>query len=156
MPEAGFEAGWAAAALMPRHRAVVAGAHRSRGREVLSLDWTYAHHERGRKMWAVHQAWDHVEPRLASSQTVVTAVVATRGRLEGIEVVVPQPDQHAAELASWQETEQARYTQLETARGRLLELVHERWPRLEDKKRTASARELVTPLARAGHFPQAH
>jgi hypothetical protein len=61
-----FEAGWEAEALMPRHREVVAGAHRGRGREVIRLDWTYAHHERGRKMWAGPNAWDHVEPRLAS------------------------------------------------------------------------------------------
>jgi hypothetical protein len=156
MHEAVFEAGWAAEALMPRHRAVVAAAHRGRGRAVISLDWTYAHHERGRKMWAVPKAWDHVEHRLASYQTVVTAVVANRGRLDGIEVVVQQPDRHAAEMAYLQETEQARYTQLETARGRLLELLHYRMHRLEYKKRTEIAREIVTQLEREGHFPQAH
>jgi hypothetical protein len=51
MHEAVFEAGWDAEALMPRHRAVIARAHRGCGREVISLDWTYAHHERGRKRW---------------------------------------------------------------------------------------------------------
>jgi hypothetical protein len=66
MHEAGFEAGWEAEALMPRPREVGAEAHRDHGREVISLDWTYAHHERGRKMWAVHKAWDHVEHRLTS------------------------------------------------------------------------------------------
>jgi hypothetical protein len=156
MHEAVFEAGWEAEALMPRHREVVAGAHRGRGREVLSLDWTYAHHERGRKMWAVHKAWDHVEHRLASYQTVVTAVVANRGRLDGIEVVVQQPDRHEAEMAYLQETGQACYPQLETARGRLLERLHYRMHRLEYKKRTESAREIVTQLEREGHFPQAH
>jgi len=156
MHEAVFEAGWEAEALMPRHRAVVAGAHRGRGREVTSLDWTYAHHERGRKMWAVHKAWDHVEHRLASYQTVVTAVVAKRGRLDGIEVVVQQPDRHEAEMAYLQETGQARYTQLETARGRLLELLYYRMHRLEYKQRTEIAREIVTQLEQEGHFPQAH
>ena len=156
MHEAVFEAGWEAEALMPRHREVVAGAHRGCGREVISLDWTYAHHERGRKMWAVHNAWDHVEHRLASYQTVVTAVVANRGRLDGIEVVVQQPDRHEAEMAYLQETGPARYTQLETARGRLLELLHYRMHRLEYKKRTEIAREIVTQLEQEGHFPQAH
>jgi hypothetical protein len=107
-------------------------------------------------MWAVHQAWDHVEPRLASYQTVVTAVVANRGRLDGIEVVVPQPDRHEAEMAYLQETGQARYTQLEPARGRLLELLHYRMHRLEYKKRTEMAREIVTQLEQEGHVPQAH
>jgi hypothetical protein len=156
MHEAVFEAGWAAEALMPRHRAVVAGAHRGRGREVISLDWTCAPHERGRKMWAVHQAWDHVDHRLASYQTVVTAVVANRGRLDGIEVVVQQPDRHAAEMAYLQETEQARDTQLETARGRLVELLHDRRHRLAYQKRPEIAREIVPQLEREGHFPQAH
>jgi len=156
MHEAVFEAGWEAEALMPRHREVVAGAHRGRGREVISLDWTYAHHERGRKMWAVHHAWDHVEHRLASYQTVVTAVVANRGRLDGIEVVVQQPDRHEAEMAYLQETGQARYRQLETARERLLELLHYRLHRLEYKKRTEIAREIVTQLEQEGHFPHAH
>ena len=50
-------------ALMPRHRAVIAREHRGRGREVLSLDWTYAHHERGPKIWGINKAWDHVEKR---------------------------------------------------------------------------------------------
>src|SRR5262249_61728064 len=63
MHEAEFEAGWAAGALMPHHRAVIAGTHRGRGREVISLDWTYAHHERGRKIWGVKKAWDHVAQR---------------------------------------------------------------------------------------------
>ena len=156
MHEAVFEAGWEAEALMPRHREVVAGAHRGCGREVISRDWTYAHHERGRKLWAVHKAWDHVEHRLASYQTVVTAVVANRGRLDGIEVVVQQPDRHEAEMAYLQETGPARYTQLETARGRLLELLHYRMHRLEYKKRTEIAREIVTQLEQEGHFPQAH
>jgi hypothetical protein len=83
-------------------------------------------------------------------------VVANRGRLAGIEVVGQQPDRHDAEMASLPETGQARYTPLETARGRLLERLHERRHRLEDKKRTALARELVTPLAQEGHLPQAH
>ena len=65
MHEAVFEAGWDANALMPHHRKVVACAHRGRGREVISLDWTYAHHERGLKIWGVKKAWDHVEHRLA-------------------------------------------------------------------------------------------
>jgi hypothetical protein len=156
MHEAVFEAGWEAEALMPRHREGVAGAHRGRGREVISLDWTYAHHERGRKMWAVHNAWDHVEHRLAADQTVVTAVVAKRGRLDGIAVVGQQPDRHAAEMAYVQETGPACYAPLATARGRLLELLHDRMHRLEYQKRTAIAREIVTPLAQEGHVPQAH
>jgi hypothetical protein len=53
MHAAVFEAGWAAEALMPHHRAVIAREHRGRGREVVSLDWTYVHHERGPKIWGI-------------------------------------------------------------------------------------------------------
>jgi hypothetical protein len=75
MHEAVFEAGWDAATLMPRHRQVLAPEHQGCGREVLSLDWTYVHHERSAKIWGVQKAWDHVARRLAQYQTVVTAVM---------------------------------------------------------------------------------
>ena len=47
MPEAVFEAGWDAEELLPRHRRVIAPEHCGRGREVMALDWTLVHHERG-------------------------------------------------------------------------------------------------------------
>src|SRR5262249_41923406 len=103
---------WDADALLPLHRKVVAPAHRGRGRAVLSLDWTYAHHERGPKIWGVKKAWDHVERRMAPYQTIVTAVIANRERLDGLEVVVQQPDQHEEEVAYLQETVQESYAQL--------------------------------------------
>jgi hypothetical protein len=124
MHEAVFEAGWAADALMPHHRAVIAGAHRGRGREVISRDWTYAHHERGRKIWGVKKAWDHVKQRLVPYQTVVTAVMAHRTRLDGLEVLVQQPNQQEEELAYLQETVRESSPQMEAVRGRVLELLH--------------------------------
>jgi len=45
--EAVFEAGGDAEELLPRHRRVIAPEQRGRGREVISLDWTLVHHERG-------------------------------------------------------------------------------------------------------------
>jgi hypothetical protein len=156
MHEAVFEAGWAAGALMPHHRAVIAGEHRGRGREVISLDWTYAHHERGCKIWGVKKAWDHVAHRLVPYQTVVTAVMANHARLDGIEVLVQPPNQQDEELAYLQETVRESYPQMEAARGRLLELLHHRVHRLGYKKRTAIALDIVQQLEQEGHFPQAH
>jgi hypothetical protein len=123
MHAAVFEAGWDAEALMPRHRAVIARQHRGRGREVLSLDWTYAHHERGPKIWGVNKAWDHVEKRMGLYQTVVTAVVANRACLDGVDVVVQQPNVTEEELAYLRETVQESYEQMEHVQGRLLEAV---------------------------------
>ena len=156
MHEAVFEAGWDAEALMPRHRAVIASAHRGCGREVISLDWTYAHHERGLKIWGVKKAWDHVQHRLAPYQTVVTAVIANRARLDGVEVLVQQPNRQEEELAYLHETVRARYPQLEEARGRVLELLHHRLHGLGYKKRPELALDIVQQLEQEGHFPQAH
>jgi hypothetical protein len=119
MHAAVFEAGWDAEALMPHHRAVMAHEHRGRGREVLSLDGTYAHHERGPKIWAINKAWDHVEKRRALYQTVVTAVMAHRACLDGVEVVVPQPNVGEEEIAYLRETVQDSYVQMPQAQGRL-------------------------------------
>jgi hypothetical protein len=74
MHEAVFEAAWDADRLMPCHRAIVAADHRGRGREVLSLDWTYAHHDREPCIWGVQAAWDHVEKRPARYQTEVITI----------------------------------------------------------------------------------
>jgi hypothetical protein len=104
MPAAVCEAGWDAEALLPRHRAVIAREHRGRGREVLSLDWTYAHHERGPKIGGINKAWDHGEKRMALYQTVVTAVIANRACLDGVEGVVQPPNVTEEELAYLRET----------------------------------------------------
>jgi hypothetical protein len=100
--------------------------HRGCGREVISRDWTYAHHERGPKIWGVKKAWDHVAQRLAPYQTVVTAVLANRVRLDGIEVLGQQPGRQDEELAYLPETGRASYAQMEDARARVLELLHHR------------------------------
>jgi len=156
MHAAVFEAGWDAEALMPRHRAVIAREHRGRGREVLSLDWTYTHHERGPKIWGINKAWDHVEKRMALYQTVVTAVVANRACLDGVEVVVQQPNVTEEELAYLRETVQESYEQMEHVQGRLFELLHHRAHRLAYKKRTEIALAIAQQLEEEGHFPQAH
>jgi hypothetical protein len=126
MHEAVFEAGWAAECLMPRHREVLAPLHRGRGREVISLDWTYAHHERRLHMWGVKNAWDPVDKRHVPYQTVMTAVIANRARLDGIETVVQSPGWHEEELAYLNASGREGDDQMERARERLLELLHHR------------------------------
>ncbi|WP_250124449.1 hypothetical protein [Chroococcidiopsis sp. CCMEE 29] len=78
--------------MMQQHRQVIANEHRGRGREIISLDWTLSHHERGPKIFGVKRAYDYVEKRMSRYQTVVTAVVANRELVNGLEVVVQQPD----------------------------------------------------------------
>ena len=124
MHAAVFEAQWDAEALMPRHRAVVAKDHGRRGREVMSLDWTLAHHEWGPKIYGVTKSYDYVERRMARFQTVVTAVVANRALVDGIEVRVQEPSVREAEEAYWQATARESYGHMEHVRARLLELLH--------------------------------
>src|ERR687896_113423 len=88
MHEAVFESGWDSGALIEQHRREVAHAYQGRGRQVISLDWTLAHHERGPKIYAVTKSYDYVERRTALFQTVVTAVVSNCEWIDGLEVVV--------------------------------------------------------------------
>ena len=156
MHEAVFEAAWDADRLMPCHRAVVAADHRGRGREVLSLDWTYAHHDRGRHIWGVQAAWDHVQKRPARYQTVVTAVLANRELIDGVAVLVQPPNRQAEEFAYLQETVRASYEQMHEARERVLELLHHFLHRQSYRKRTELVREMVQQLEEEGQFPQAN
>jgi DDE superfamily endonuclease len=56
MHAAVFEARWSSAALMQRHREVIAREHRGRGREVIGVDWTLTHHDRGPHIYGVKKA----------------------------------------------------------------------------------------------------
>ena len=70
-----FEAGWDSEGLLPRHRAVVAGQHQGQGLEVIDLDWTYVHHDRGPEIYAAKRAYDHVEGRSSIYQTLAYFVI---------------------------------------------------------------------------------
>ena len=156
MHAAVFEAQWDAEALMPRHRAVVAQDHGRQGREVISLDWTLAHHEWGPKIYGVTKSYDYGERRMARFQTVVTAVVANRALVDGIEVRVQEPSVRAAEEAYLQATARESYGQMEHVRARLLKVLHHLQHRFAYKKRTAIVVEIVEQLEQEGHFPTAH
>ncbi len=52
-----FQAGWKSDAFIQRHREVVAQDHRGRGREVISVDWTFVHHDRGPEIYAVDKGY---------------------------------------------------------------------------------------------------
>jgi len=156
MQAAVFEAGWDSDELMRRHREVVAGTHRGRGLEVIALDWTYVHHERGPTIYAVKRAYDHVEGRQSRYQTVVTAVAANAEYLDGIAVEIQFPNYQAEELAYVQMTAQADYPDLESARQRVVELLHYHKNRVAYRNRTDMAMEIVQQVEAEGQFPHAH
>jgi hypothetical protein len=122
----------------------------------MSLDWTYVHHERGPAIYAVKRAYAHVEGRLSRYQTVVTAVVANTESLDGVAVEVQFPNYQTEELAYLQMTAQEQYPDLESARQRVLELLHYHKNRVTYRKRTDMAVAIVQQLEAEGQFPQAH
>jgi hypothetical protein len=155
MHEAIFEAEWNAEELLPRHRTLIAPEHRDRGREVISLDWTLVHHERGPEIYGVSKSYDYVERRMARFQTTVTAVIANRQLIDGIGVQIQEPTVCKEEETYLKATVQASYEQMEQARTRLLELLHHLEHKLAYKKRTEIVVEMVAQLEEEGRFPQA-
>ncbi|MGE0827077.1 MAG: transposase [Candidatus Binatia bacterium] len=155
MHEAVFEAGWEAEELLPRHRQLLAPEHHKRGREVISLDWTLVHHERGPHIYGVTKSYDYVDRRMAHFQTTVTAVIANRQVIDGLDAQIQVPNLSKEEEAYLKATVQANYEQREQARTRLLELLHHMEHRLAYKKRTEIVVEMVKQLEEEGNFPQA-
>jgi hypothetical protein len=155
MHEAVFEAEWKADELLPRHRALIAPEPRNRGREVISLDWTLVHHERGPQIYGVTKSYDYVERRMARFQTTVTAVIANRQLIDGIDVQIQEPSVCKEEETYLKATVQASYEQMEQARTRILELLHHLEHRLAYKKRTEIVVEMVAQVEEEGKFPQA-
>ena len=156
MHAAVFEsAGWDGESLMQQHRQVVAPAHRGRGRAVLSLDWTFAHHPYSEKIYGAKAAYDYVKRCWSRYQTVVTAVIANPHRLDGVAVEVQFPNYQAEELAYRKMTAQESYEQMEQVHQRLEELLHYQKNRLAYRKWTEMAVDIVRQLEAEGEFPQA-
>lgn len=155
MHAAVFEAGWEAEELLPRHRTLIAPEHRGRGREVISLDWTLVHHDRGPHIYGTAKSYDYVERRMGRFQTVVTGVIANRQVIDGIDVRIQVPNVCKEEEAYLKATVQASYDQMEQARTRLLELLHHVEHKLAYKKRTEIVAEMVAQVEAEGKFPQA-
>jgi hypothetical protein len=155
MHEAVVEARWKAEELLPRHRRLIVPEHRNRGREVIAVDWTLVHHERGPHIYGVAKSYDYVERRMGRFQTTVTAVIANRQVIDGIGVQIQAPNLCQEEEAYLKATVQASYEQMEQARTRLLELLHQLEHKLAYKKRTEIVVEMVRQLEEEGHFPHA-
>jgi len=88
-------------------------------------------------------------------QTVVTAVVANRQLIDGIEVRTQEPNICKEEEAYFKAAVQASHDQMEQARTRLLELLHHLEHKLAYKKRTEIVVEIVAQVEAEGQFPQA-
>ncbi len=156
MHEAVFEAGWDSDEFISQHRGEVAMDYRGRGKQVISLDWTFSHHDKGPEIYGVKKSYDYVERRTGRFQTVVTAVVCNPSLIDGLDVVVQQPNWEAEEMTYLNATVKESYKQMESSQTRLLELLHHKKHQLEYKKRTEIALEIVQQIEQEGHFPNAN
>ena len=84
-----------------------------------------------------------MEGRRGRFQTVVTAVVAHRQLIDGIEVQIQEPSLCKEEETYLKATVQASYAQMEQARSRILELRHYMKHQRAYKKRTEIVVEMV-------------
>ena len=123
MHAAVFEAGWDSEGLLSRHRAVITGAHRGRGLEVIDLDCIYVHPDRGPESYAAKRTYDHVEGRMSTYQTLVTAVVVNADRIDGLAVDVQFPNYPSEALDYLNMTAQDHYPDLDSARQRFIDLL---------------------------------
>jgi len=153
MHEAVFEAGWDVDRLAHQHRQIIAPDYRGSGRVVISLDWTYAHHERGPKISGVKKRYDYVQGGMRRYQTVLTAVVSNREQFDGLDTVVQAPSFQKEEEAYLKATDSAYYESLEGARQRLIELLSYESHQRAYKKRTELFVEIVQRLEEEGNFP---
>ncbi len=156
MHEAVFEANWDREALMRQHRESVAKPHRGRGQEVLSIDWTLSHHERGEPIYGVKRRYDYVNHCMSRYPTVMTAVVANPQRVDGVAIEVQYPNYEKEELAYLNMTARESYEQMEEVMDRLTELVCYQRNRQQYRKRTEIAVDIVRQLEAEGQFPEAH
>ena len=156
MHHAVFEAGWNSEQIMPKHREIIASDHQGRGEEVISLDWTLSHHEKGEKIYGVKKLYDYVEGKMSRYPTVVTATIANREIIDGIEVVVQEPNYEQEQLGYLKMTRQESYDQMEQVRARLIELFHYHKNRLAYRQRTEIAVDIVQQIEAESNFPEAN
>jgi hypothetical protein len=97
-----------------------------------------------------------VQKRLARFQTVVTAGIANRHVIDGLEVVVQDPKALKEEITYLEATSKDSYHEMEEAHKRILELLHHRNHQLEYRQRTEIAWEIIQPLEEEDQFPQAN
>ena len=151
-----FEANWSSYELMKKHREIMAEKYKGKGKTVISIDWTQAHHERGANIYGVAKAYDYVNNRQSLHQTIITAVISNRKRIDGLETIVQKPSKEKEELAYLTQTIEKSYEEMKQVQERLLELLHFQKHKLEYKKRTEIAVEMVKELESSKQFPNAN
>ncbi len=148
-----FESGWSSDALMGHHRQELGVIYRLGGRSVVSLDWTFSHHDRGPKIYGIKKRYEYLEHRQSLYQTLMTGVISNRERVDGVEVVVQAPGFEKEEKAYLKATAKGGYESKEAGRQRVVELFAHMQHKWAYKKRSEIFGELVHQIEQEGHFP---
>jgi len=156
MHQSVFESSWDSDTLIEQHRKFVSPSHRGQGKEIISLDWTFSHHDRGPEIYGVKKEYDYVEKRTSQFQTFVTAVISNDNLIDGLDAVVQAPDVCESEMEYLNMTVKDSYDQMSALEDRLLELLNYQKHKLEYKKRTEIAYEMVLQIEQEGLFPSAN
>ncbi len=151
-----FESDLSSDALIARHRKLISSYYRSSGRSLLSLDWTFANHAFGPKIFGNKKRYNYVQRRSIHYQIVPTVVVANRDRLDGLEVVVQTPTYEKEEKAYLKATTRTTYESQEQLQERLLELLTYHYHKKGYKKLGQLFLELVQTIEEEGHFPKSN
>ncbi|XGV96375.1 MAG: hypothetical protein ACAF41_27045 [Leptolyngbya sp. BL-A-14] len=141
--------------LQRRERAIVGKQHQDGGRASISLDWTLSHHEDGFEIDGVKRSYDDVHHGMSRFQTVVTAMIASLVRIDGIAVEVQRPDFSEAERGHLKMTAQLSYEEMEPVRQRLVALLQHQKHQLAYRKRTEIVVDVVRQIETERQFPKA-
>lgn len=150
-----FESQWDREELMACHRQEVSKQYEEKERQVISLDWTLGHHERGKKIYGVKRQYDYVNHRMSNHQTILTAVVAQRSRQDGIGVAVQGAKWEAEEREYLKMTSQQKYESIAAVMERFSELVAYQRNREAYQTRTELLIAMVAQIEAEGQFPSA-
>ena len=87
MHEAVFESNWDDEELMLKYRQNLRNEYsKGKGLSVVSLDWTFNHHEYGKQIYGVKKQFDYVNGRYSYCQTIPTATASNSERLDCIDI----------------------------------------------------------------------
>lgn len=156
MHESVFEAGWNSDELMKEHRKSVSKDHKGKGQEVIALDWTLIHHDKGPNVYGATKGYDYVNNRMGRFQRVVTAVISNKSYIDGIDLVVQKPGYLEKEKAYLGSTRKNVYDTKKDCFNRISELLHYKKHVMEYKKLTEIASESVKKIEKEKNFSEAN
>lgn len=155
MHESVFESGWSSEALMKRHRKVVSSAYRSgKSKSILSLDWTFGHHNWGKKIFGVKKQWDYVQSRYNWCQNIATATISSSQNFDPIGVDVQEPKYLSQEKLYLEASVKKGYENKEEAQTRLLELLHHLQHQKEYRTIHEIFMDMVDQIEKEKQFPE--